>query len=475
MAAPFRFSVIIPLEFHRGQVQACLRRWTREQTYAPDRFEIVAAGCRSSLDAGARSAVERELRAQDRLLLYDEPHDVALCARAAAEAKGDVLFFTESHCLPEADALDRADDTLRKRPEWSGFSGRSIPITHNRLSAAEAEMYDADIRFGMEEHPWRKILDQSFVVRNDRYREAGGFRPELGHFAEWHLAARMHRKGYRVGYAPALRLHHYYVGDTRELVAFSSDFARGELTFHSSFADDECRSYFAAPPEWVVRHQWARRFARSAFRLSVRRRSRLSVIWGARACFGSGPRVLAAALRFQAALWALRISVMRRADTSSLRGVLVELIEAAVALERIRFVRRWLAWARPSGATPASAGEWRPDTAHAFWSIGFHLPERSDGTCFTWCEPLTMMELALVPGRYRLAIEWLPIKGTEHVRVYVNERDIGVETSDSGATGQFDVGTDRPVRLALTSRRIHADGDQRLLGLPLTAISWQRT
>jgi hypothetical protein len=180
MAAPVRFSVIIPLEFHRGYVQACLRRWTREQTYAPERYEVVATGCRGSMDAEARRAVERELRPQDRLLLYDDPHDVALCARAAVEAKGDVLFFTESHCLPEADALERAEDTLRDRPEWSGFSGRSIPITHNRLSVAEAEMYDADIRYGMEEHPWRKILDHFFVVRTDRYRDAGGFRPELG-------------------------------------------------------------------------------------------------------------------------------------------------------------------------------------------------------------------------------------------------------------------------------------------------------
>jgi hypothetical protein len=474
MAAPFRFSVIIPLEFHRGHVQACLRRWTREQTYAPERYEVVTAGCRSSMDAGARREVERELRAQDRLLLFDEPHDVVLCARAAAEARGDVLFFTESHCLPEADALERADDTLRDRPEWSGFSGRSIPITHNRLSVAEAELYDADIRYGMEEHPWRKILDQFFVVRNERYQDAGGFRPELGHFAEWHLAARMHWKGYCIGYAPALRLHHYYIGDTRELVVFSSDFARGELTFHSNFVDDDCRSYFPAPPEWAIRHQWSRRFARGAFRLSLRRRSRRSLIWAARACFGSGPRVLAAALRFQAALWALRISVIKRAAGPSLRGVLVELIEAAVELERIRFVRRWLAWAGQSGTTAASAGEWRPDTAHTFWSIGFHLPEQSNGRCFTWCQPLTMIELALVPGRYRLTVEWLTIKGTEDVRVYVNEKDVGISASESGASGHFEVATDRPVRLALTSRPIHADGDSRLLGLPITAISWRR-
>ena len=68
----------------------------------------------------------------------------------------------------------------------------------------------------------------------------------------------------------------------------------------------------------------------------------------------------------------------------------------------------------------------------------------------------------------------LPIKGAEGVKVYVNERDLGMTAEDSGASGHFEVATERPVRLALTSRMIHAEGDARLLGLPITAISWRR-
>jgi hypothetical protein len=199
----------------------------------------------------------------------------------------------------------------------------------------------------------------------------------------------------------------------------------------------------------------------------------LSLLWGARVCFGSGPRVLAAALRFQAALWALRVSLLRRAATPSLRELLRDLLEAAVDLERIRFVRRWLTW-NQLRTPPASAGEWRPDTAPSFCSIGFHALEHSNGRCFRWCQPLTMIELSLAPGRYRLAIEWLPVNGTDGVRVYVNERDLGIAASESGASGDFEVANDRPVRPALTSRPIHAEGDRRRLGLPITAIWWRR-
>jgi hypothetical protein len=190
-----RFSIIIPLEVHRGQAEACLYRWAHEQTYPRGQYEILALGCRDSLSQDALSILKSRLGSSDRLLLFDEPHDMALCAYGAQQAKGDVLFFTASHCLPEPNILSMADETLRAHPEWAGFSCRSLRITPNSLSIVEADMYEADIRDGMEQHPRRKILDQCFVVRAESYHSAGGFRPEFGHFAEWQLAAQMHQMG----------------------------------------------------------------------------------------------------------------------------------------------------------------------------------------------------------------------------------------------------------------------------------------
>ena len=203
--SPLRFTVIIPLEFHRSQMQECLRRWARAQAYARGRYEILAVACRYSLSQEVLAELKAELRPDDRLLLYDVPHDVALHAQAAGEAKGEVLLFTESHCLPEPNVLTLADEILQTHPEWAGFSGGTTRIAPNRLSVVEADMYENDIRHGMEQHPWRKLLDQCFVVRVEHYRAAGGFRPELGHFAEWHLAAHLHQQGYHIGYAPAVR------------------------------------------------------------------------------------------------------------------------------------------------------------------------------------------------------------------------------------------------------------------------------
>src|SRR5215831_6291300 len=171
-ASRLRFTVIIPLEFHRGQVEECLRRWTREQAYARGHYEILAVACRHSLSQEALADLEAQLGPEDRLLLYDVPHDVALHAQAVGEAQGEVLIFTESHCLPAPNVLTLADEILQTHPEWAGFSGGTTRIAPNRLSVVEADMYETDIRHGMEQHPWLKLLDQCFVVRVEYYRAA---------------------------------------------------------------------------------------------------------------------------------------------------------------------------------------------------------------------------------------------------------------------------------------------------------------
>jgi hypothetical protein len=488
---PRRFSVIVPLEFHRGQIEPSLRQWTRGQTYPRDRYEVIAAACRHSLSADARLTLSSLITVPDRLLLYDAPHDMALSACAAREAVGDVLVFTESHCLPDPTFLARADESLLDHPEWAGFSGRSLRITHNALSIVEADVYEEDIRHGMEEHPWRKILDQCFVVRKTAYDDAGGFRAALGHFAEWHLAAGMHYRGDCIGYAPLVRIWHYYAGDCREIVDFARDFARGEMTYHATFVDDECRTYFDEPIEWSRRHHWMPAFTRTAVPLAwqarprtvpaslrpgeVTRRIRLLAEWVLRASFGAAPDVLLAFGRFQMALWALRLGLRLGAGSTTLRAGLLRLVDACVRLERVRFVRTWLHTASHVPALPAVAFRspaWRPECSNVFRSAGIHPLEVWQGRRFRWSEPVGMVDVGLAPGDYRFTLEWLPVKPIENLRVYVDGRHVEIVRVGCQATGGFTVDTQGSVRFSWTCEPWKPQGDSRLLGLPVVAIDW---
>lgn len=485
----FRFSIIIPLEFHRGQVEECLERWVSGQTFPRDRYEIVAAGCRSSLGEEALSTLKAILGAHDRLLFFDEPHDMALCAHAAHQANGEILFFTESHCLPEPDILSVAEDALVRHPEWAGFSCQSLPITHNPLSVVEADMYGVDIRYGMEEHPWRKILDQAFVVREESYHSADGFDPKFGHFAEWHLAARMHQQGFQIGYVPEAKFHHYYVGDIHELIEFSRDFVYGEMVYHSNFAYDLLVGYFQEPDEWQMRFNWLSDLVHKISRLARQARSKpgwsfsklgetiahfnLLFQLKLRSEYGIAPFIKWAQFRFWVVNWGLRLSLLFRAKKRLVRFFFLRLISTTIKLERLHFVQGWLAdktienvLASVSTVTSATL---KPNRPYPF-CLGIHATEEWKEQQFQWSEPLGAIYLSLLPGKYSFELEWLPIKNINNLKVYLDEKTLDSTTQGCKSHGYFEVGSTNPVCFSWTcAPSTFPKG--RVLGLPLTSIS----
>src|SRR5271165_6309409 len=226
------FSIIIPLEFHRGQWERCWQGW-QSQTLPRSAFEIILV---VPPDFPQRDKLQ-DFASVGRLEYSQHSHDIGLCADGARSARGTYLFFTESHCWPEPDVLEICQRAIREHPEWAGLSCKSIRVCPNRLSEAEADMYEGDTEFGMTIHPWRKILDVCFVTSRDVYRQCGELEPEFGHFAEWVLAERYAARGLEIGYVPEAIVHHYYIGALDELRAFTLDFVSGEIRYFSRVAD----------------------------------------------------------------------------------------------------------------------------------------------------------------------------------------------------------------------------------------------
>ncbi|NYG45035.1 hypothetical protein GGD67_002483 [Bradyrhizobium sp. IAR9] len=254
------FSIIIPLEYHRGQWEQSWLGWT-SQTADKSLYEIILV---VPPDFKTREALKALAGDEARLEFTDSEHDIGLCAFGATKARGSYLFFTESHCWPAPDVIELCIRAIEAHPEWAGFSCHSVPICHNRLSVAEAAMYQADIEFGMKRHPWRKVLDQCFVTRRDVYWECGGLREELGHFAEWVLAAAYHARGHTIGYLQEARFHHYYIGKIGELKTFTLDFVRGEIRYLGEAHRDPGSELLEVPTEWSKRDDFDTALARSA-------------------------------------------------------------------------------------------------------------------------------------------------------------------------------------------------------------------
>ena len=466
------FSVIIPLEFHRGQWEQSWLGWT-SQTVDRSLFEIILVVPLNFSQVEQLAALVGD---NAQLEFADSIHDIGLCAIGAARARGTYLFFTESHCRPEPNVLELCLRAFHDHPEWSGFSCKSVPVCHNRLSEAEAAMYQADIDYGMQIHPWRKVLDQCFVTRREPYEACGGLREEFGHFAEWVLAVAYHAHGYVIGYIEDARFHHYYVGRIGDLKTFTLDFVEGEIRHFSGGRRDPGSELLEIPIEWSCQDNFDAALARKALHALVR----FSLT-------GRGWRQPDEQLR---AAWRWTVPALvgdhmarasARIASSYSRAVLTTLAligpSSAVTHWMKRYIASLIRVQRLDciGRVRGQAGEAVPRLgANVLAQAGFHDLESSSGFTFRWSEPQAAVRIKGAPGPNRVCIRSPPLRGPLNeilTQFYLDGRRVdAAATGDDSYTLSVDLPPSGIATLAWACSMLRGTDDSRRLGLSVTAI-----
>lgn len=473
------FSIIIPLEYHRGQWEQCRNGWNA-QTVARSTYEIILVVPPDFQQTGLLNELFI-----DRVEFSHHSHDIGLCAAGAAKAQGTYLIFTEAHCWPEPDVLEKCLQAIRDNPDWAGFSCRSEPITHNRLSKAEAEMYMADIEYAMHKHPWRGILDQCFVTKRDAYENCNGFTPEFGHFAEWVLAAGYFQHGYALGYFPEARFHHYYTGNLDELKAFTRDFIVGEICYFSEFpaASD---GLLEPPPEWICQGNFDRNTARWILGVALKSlwppaqsyrhfpgaigriaRWTIPAIFGDRIARGTAGARLAWARTGLLIANAIR---SQRLITARFKGY----IAAYIAAERLAVIGRLRRTARDGRHLDDATAA--PDIL-APANTGFYPLERYKDDTFRWSDTAAAILILVPAGGQRIRIDCIPVRDLTSpvcdLRFYLDGMRIPpgqLATEPHRVSIDFHAATPKILILGWTCLPLVAPTDSRRLGLAIKRI-----
>ena len=475
------FSVIIPLEFHRGQGTRCVRAWCKGQDLPAHEFEVIAVMPRHYPSA-ERRAIEVALRPNDRLVMSDNAHDMAHCVEGAAISRGKNLFFTESHVWPEPTVLSACLAVLEQEPYWAAFSCKSERITPNLLAEVEADMYERDIDYAMHVHPWRKILDQCFVTRKRDYCLAGGFDASLGHFAEWALAEKYCWNKAYIGYAPHIRLHHYYIGKISELREFTQGFVQGEICYHATGTRD---SLIEAPSEWLVRGDFHR----------GRTRSLVRTLW--MACFRDGGQKSDFKLHASLIVRCLPIAA-GLPNLLRTRGLLHRLwcrMRLSVALQtrsRKRVTYWFSAYLRAIvdderrkhiSRLAKSACEAFPERAIVFSEpssatsiTGFFPIETVAGQAFRWSQSSAAVDIKVPKGKSQLRLHCVkvPKRLRENIVFFFNDRQLLQEDvlwSNNKIELSIDSRSGGVSRLSWICPPWREPGTKRRLGLPVVRLS----
>ena len=474
MSGEARISILLPLQDEREAGIKCAHSWIWDQTADDGLYEVIALA--PGRDRKLERAVRPLLRPQDRWLEIRGASSSELFNAGAREARGEFVFLTESHCVPERECLSAMLDEL-DRTGAPGVRGADPPEVHGTIGRFERDAFLALIEQEEDPDHWRRILVHSLAMRRDLYLDAGGLPPRFGDFGAWVLAIALDRRAERLIFSPRPRVHHVYDGDFHHIRAHLLSFGRGEMLYRSESPPELSEKYLEPAIEWEQRLQYTRAGARRAVRaaLALRHRGSWAEALGHAAVAIFGSRAPIMGVRARAALAALSVSLPRHVDRRR-RDFF-----AFWRLTHRRGRLEVLAKASLDGtSSPPAARRLDPRGSFAGTAIGvFHLEERDGEAPIRWTAPLALLRV-VVPGgeRSRARLELDPLlrpNPAEEVkpRIAIDNRIAAATISEDAIEFEIEPG-EHWIALACNPLRPRTYGvdDPRSLGLPMLGLSF---
>jgi hypothetical protein len=404
-------SVIIPLLDDRGNGVKAVGDWTSNQTYPRESFEVILAS--NGRRTETETCCQQLLGATDRLLIHDTNNELELLNVAASRARGAILVFTESHCFPRADLLEKVVHSLAT----TDHVGACTPIRRvltNYVAQAEDGIFQRYTSNLTDSTNWRKAQYWCFAIRRQAYFDLGGYRPEFDLFAPMAFAALAREKGYPLGCATETEILHVNNTTLRETVRAIVDFIEGESLCRDCYPADFCGKHFGPPPaEWALRSRLrspvSKQLCRNLVVSALKPGRDVLGTWAS--CLCGLARYLPAALfgcRPQLALSAvaLRLGMLNcqlwRGNSKRLQRAYWTMYAQAVRQTRLRFIS-----AHPLHASKQieDAGTYDITDLPEASLVDFHSREDWESRPFRWSSSMAAILLAIPPGSYSIRIE----------------------------------------------------------------------
>ena len=210
-ARPF-VSVIVPHYHDLVGLALCLTG-LGAQTYPADQFEIVVA---DNASPEGREAVDAIVGGQARLVVVPEKGAGPARNGGVAVARGEVLAFIDSDCVPEPDWL-RAGVEALARGDFAGGRVRVLIETPGMPRPTEA--FEAVFAFDNRRYVERMgfTVTANLFCPRALFARVGGFRVGVSEDLDWSLRARA--AGFQIVYAPLAVVGHPARRSWEDLIA----------------------------------------------------------------------------------------------------------------------------------------------------------------------------------------------------------------------------------------------------------------
>jgi GT2 family glycosyltransferase len=202
--APF-VSVVIPVFDHAERLPACLAAIER-QRYPPECYEVVL------VDNGSREDLHAAAAGFPRVRIVEEAETGSYAARnrGLANARGNVLAFTDADCVPEPDWLAHGVRALLAAPGIGLVAGRIDLVFGDPRSPTAAELYESVASFRQRDYVerWGFGATANLFAFRHSFERAGPFDARLRSLGDREWGQRVCSTGLRPAYAHDAAVNH---------------------------------------------------------------------------------------------------------------------------------------------------------------------------------------------------------------------------------------------------------------------------
>jgi cellulose synthase/poly-beta-1,6-N-acetylglucosamine synthase-like glycosyltransferase len=198
-------SVIIPVFNDRDRLKICLQA-LEKQTYQSELYEIII------VDNGSVDNLEELVKQHSQVSLVSEQQKGSYTARnkGISLAKGEVLAFTDSDCIPEKNWLETGVKQLLSIPNCGIVAGKIKIFFQDRNYPTSVEAFDSIFNLNQQKYVEKHHYGATgnLFTFKKIFSEVGYFNASLksGGDAEW--GKRVFARGYSVIYADNTCVEH---------------------------------------------------------------------------------------------------------------------------------------------------------------------------------------------------------------------------------------------------------------------------
>jgi len=207
---PF-FSVIIPTYKRKASLKECLKAIS-QISYPNNRFEIIVVN--DSNDRGITQALS-PFYDRFNLIVLSQKNAGPAAARnnGRGSASGRYLVFTDDDCIPASDWLDALSQRFLKTPNCA-ITGKTVnALTNNLYSTASQAIIDyLYTYYNMNSDNAQYAISSNLALPTEGFDAIGGFDTDFKRPGgeDRDLCARWLDYGFRIVYAPEVKVHHYH-------------------------------------------------------------------------------------------------------------------------------------------------------------------------------------------------------------------------------------------------------------------------